>query len=100
MEGDHCRGFSFQKILICATSLPLYNPNDDSEFDPGFLIQDLRRRATGGLPVMLLDWRASGLDLDGLDLAGVDRAPHWTGSDAPGAPVAIPNLEKYGIKVL
>ena len=53
--------------------------------------------------VMLLDWRASGLDLDGLDLAGVDRAPHWTGSDpcgAPGAPVAIPNLEKYGIKAV
>ena len=52
---------------------------------------------------MLLDWRPSGLDLDGLDLAGVDRAPHWTGSDssgAPGAPVAIPNLEKYVIKAL
>ena len=31
---------------------------------------------------MLLDWRASGLDLDGLDLAGVDRAPHWAGSDS------------------
>ena len=66
----------------------------ESRLDPASL------RHSDLLPVMLLDWRASGLDLDGLDLAGLDRAPHWTGSDAPGAPVAIPNLEKYGIKAL
>jgi hypothetical protein len=42
---------------------------------------------------MLLDWRASGLDLD---LAGVDRATLLELL----APVAIPNLEKYRIKAL
>jgi hypothetical protein len=45
---------------------------------------------------MLLDWSTSGLDLDGVDLVGLDRGPHWTGSDpsgAPGAPVAMPKLE-------
>ena len=51
---------------------------------------------------MLLDWRASGVDLGGLDwmdridvLCGLDRFL----LEAPGAPVAIPKLGSIGLSI-